>query len=48
MNNPFKSENYKKNLDSLIKAVKLGNAEKQYNKTLEVVRKLVNSSIFPL
>ncbi|WP_264705261.1 hypothetical protein [Wolbachia endosymbiont (group A) of Gymnosoma rotundatum] len=34
MNNPFKSENYKKNLDSLIKAVKLGNAEKQYNKTL--------------
>lgn len=34
MNDPFKSENYKKNFDSLIEAIKLGNAEKQYNKTL--------------
>ncbi|WP_343288943.1 hypothetical protein [Wolbachia endosymbiont of Encarsia formosa] len=34
MNDPFKSEDYKKNLDSLIKAIKLGNSEKQYGKTV--------------
>ncbi|MCA7010908.1 hypothetical protein [Wolbachia endosymbiont of Tribolium confusum] len=34
MNDPFKSEDYKKNLDSLIKAIKLGNSEKQYDKTV--------------
>ncbi|WP_341817258.1 hypothetical protein [Wolbachia endosymbiont (group A) of Agelastica alni] len=34
MNDPFKSENYKKNFDSLIEAIRLGNAEKQYNQTL--------------
>jgi len=34
MNDPFKSEDYKKNLDSLIKAIKLGNSEKQYGKTI--------------
>ncbi|WP_264377119.1 hypothetical protein [Wolbachia endosymbiont (group B) of Ochlodes sylvanus] len=34
MHDPFKSEDYKKNLDSLIKAIKLGNPEKQYGKTV--------------
>ncbi|WP_395463152.1 hypothetical protein [Wolbachia endosymbiont of Cantharis cryptica] len=37
MDDPFKSENYKKNLDSLIKAIKLGDVkeiEKQYKKTV--------------
>lgn len=35
MNDPFKSEDYKKNLDSLIKAIKLGNSEKQYGKIVK-------------
>ncbi|WP_250296547.1 hypothetical protein [Wolbachia endosymbiont of Oedothorax gibbosus] len=35
MNDILKNENYKKNFDSLIEAIKLGNAEKQYNKTLK-------------
>ena len=34
MNDPFKSEDYKKNLDSLIKAINLGNPEKQCYKTV--------------
>lgn len=34
MHDPFKSEDFKKNLESLIKAIKLGNSEKQYGKTV--------------
>lgn len=34
MNDPFKSEDYKKNLNSLIEAIKRGNSEKQYDKTV--------------
>ncbi|WP_353277627.1 hypothetical protein [Wolbachia endosymbiont (group B) of Villa cingulata] len=34
MHDPFKSEDYKKNLDSLIKAINLGNPEEQCYKTV--------------
>ncbi|WP_250294913.1 hypothetical protein [Wolbachia endosymbiont of Oedothorax gibbosus] len=43
MNDPFKSENYKKNLDSLIKAIKLKNIGEQYNKTVRDLSQALES-----
>ncbi|MBA8753164.1 MULTISPECIES: hypothetical protein [Wolbachia] len=58
MKDPFKSDNYRENLGFLKEAIKARDelvTIRHYNKTvrdlsqaLEVVRKLVNSSIFPL
>ncbi|WP_353276991.1 hypothetical protein [Wolbachia endosymbiont (group A) of Agelastica alni] len=43
MNDPFKSENYKKNLDSLIEAIKLKNTGEQYNKTVRDLSQTLES-----
>ncbi|WP_265034497.1 MULTISPECIES: hypothetical protein [unclassified Wolbachia] len=43
MNDPFKSENYKKNLDSLIEAIKLKNIGEQYNKTVRDLSQTLES-----
>ncbi|QOD38506.1 hypothetical protein [Candidatus Wolbachia massiliensis] len=46
MDNPFKSDNYKENLDSLIKAIKLGNVKKtdeQYNETVRDLSQVLKS-----
>ncbi|MBC6686330.1 hypothetical protein H9I48_03725 [Wolbachia pipientis] len=43
MNDPFKSKNYKKNLDSLIEAIKLKNIGEQYNKTVRYLSQTLES-----
>ncbi|WP_353287837.1 hypothetical protein [Wolbachia endosymbiont (group B) of Gerris lacustris] len=44
MNDPFKSEDYKKNLDSLIKAINLGNPEEQFHKTVTDLARALEGS----